>query len=94
MDTMSQGNPLFGWLGSLLYGFSNTITVYLQMYSKMDMKLIGSFPYIFIIVILIVIQSIRSWINNKKEKKLILEEDKTWQKNITIPGQTPKQKMD
>lgn len=76
MDTMSQGNPILGWMGSLLYGFSNTITVYLQMYSKMDLKLIGSLPYLFIIVVLVIIQSIKGWINNKKEKKLILEEDK------------------
>lgn len=76
MNTMSQGNPLFGWVGSLLYGFSNTITVYLQMYSAIDMKLIGLFPYIFIIVALIIIQAVRGWINDKKEKKLIIEEDK------------------
>lgn len=94
MNTMSQGNPLLGWLGSLLYGFSNTITVYLQMYSNMDLKLIDAFPYLFIIVVLVIIQLIKGWINNKKEMKLILGEDKTWQKNTTTHGQTPKQKMD
>ena len=68
MDAMSQGNPVVGCLSSLLYGFSDTITVYLQLYSKIDLKLIEAFPYLFIIAVLVVIQGIRKMIARKKEK--------------------------
>ena len=69
MDAMSQGNPVIGCLSSLLYGFSDTITVYLQLYSKIDLKLIEAFPYLFIIGVLIVIQSARKIVARKKEKR-------------------------
>lgn len=59
MDAMSQGHPLVGWCSSLLYGFSDTITVYLQLYSKLDLKLIDAFPYIFIITVLIFVQLVK-----------------------------------
>lgn len=68
MDAMSQGNPIVGCLSSLLYGFSDTITVYLQLYSKIDLKLIEAFPYLFIIAVLVVIQGIRKMITRRKEK--------------------------
>ena len=67
MDAMSQGNPIVGCLSSLLYGFSDTITVYLQLYSKIDLKLIEAFPYLFIIFVLIVVQSVRKTIARRKE---------------------------
>ncbi len=68
MDAMSQGNPVVGCLSSLLYGFSDTITVYLQLYSKIDLKLIDAFPYLFIIVVLVIIQAIRRMTAKKKER--------------------------
>ena len=68
MDAMSQGNPVIGCLSSLLYGFSDTITVYLQLYSKIDLKLIDAFPYLFIIVVLVIIQAIRTMTARRKEK--------------------------
>ena len=49
MDAMSQGNPIVGCLSSLLYGFSDTITVYLQLYSKIDLKLIEALSLIHIL---------------------------------------------
>ncbi|MEN6621805.1 MAG: ABC transporter permease [Smithella sp.] len=76
MNALSQGNPLLGWAGSLLYGFSNTITIYLELYSDIDLKLIDAFPYLFIIIVLVIVQFIKGWINNSKEKKLILKEGK------------------
>ena len=68
MDAMSQGNPVVGCLSSLLYGFSDTITVYLQLYSKIDLKLIDALPYLFIIVVLVIIQAIRRMTAKKKER--------------------------
>ena len=68
MDAMSQGDPVVGCLSSLLYGFSDTITVYLQLYSKIDLKLIDAFPYLFIIVVLVIIQAIRRMTAKKKER--------------------------
>ena len=68
MDAMSQGNPVVGCLSSLLYGFSDTITVYLQLYSKIDLKLIDAFPYLFMIVVLVIIQAIRRMTAKKKER--------------------------
>ena len=60
MDAIACGNPLIGSASSLLYGFANTLTVYLQLYSKADLQLISAFPYLFIIFILVVIQLARS----------------------------------
>ena len=74
MDAMSQGNPIVGCLSSLLYGFSDTITVYLQLYSKIDLKLIEAFPYLFIIVVLVIIQSIRKMVAQQKRKACKLEQ--------------------
>ncbi len=68
MDAMSQGNPLVGWISSMLYGFSDTITVYLQLYSELDLKLISAFPYIFIIIVLLIVQMIKNRIKKHQEK--------------------------
>lgn len=60
MDAMSMGNPLGGFASSLLYGFFYTTTVYLQMYSNLDLKLISAMPYLFIIVVLFIAQRVKS----------------------------------
>lgn len=75
MDAMSQGNPIIGCLSSLLYGFSDTITVYLQLYSKIDLKLIEVFPYLFIIVVLVIIQAIKRMVEHRKEKLASLSKE-------------------
>lgn len=62
LDAMSQGNPIAGFFSSLLYGFSDTITVYLQLYSKIDLKLIGTLPYLFILIVLLIAQIVRKMI--------------------------------
>lgn len=59
MNAMSQGNPLIGLLSSMLYGFSETTTVYLQLYSKLDLKLISAMPYLFIILVLYIVQVLK-----------------------------------
>lgn len=66
MDAMSMGNPAGGFASSLLYGFFDTTTVYLQMYSKLDLKLISAMPYLFIIVVLFIVQRIKSIANNRR----------------------------
>lgn len=66
MDAISQGNPLIGCASSFLYGFSNTITVYLQLYSQLDLQLISAFPYLFILVVLMIIQLSRSRIEKRR----------------------------
>lgn len=65
MDAIAGGNPVIGSASSLLYGFANTITIYLQLYSDADLQLISAFPYIFIVIVLIVIQLVRG----KAEKR-------------------------
>lgn len=70
MDAIAQGNPLIGCASSFLYGFSDTITVYLQLYSDMDLKLISAFPYVFILVVLMIIQMSRARIEKKKQSSL------------------------
>ena len=70
MDAIAQGNPLIGCASSFLYGFSDTITVYLQLYSKLDLKLISAFPYVFILVVLMIIQACRKMIENRKQRNL------------------------
>lgn len=70
MDAIAQGNPLIGCASSFLYGFSDTITVYLQLYSQLDLKLISAFPYIFILVVLIIIQFCRAQIQKRKQRRL------------------------
>lgn len=56
LDSMSRGNPALGFASSLLYGFSVSTTVYLQMYSDLDIKLISALPYLFIILALFVLR--------------------------------------
>ncbi|MDR1770991.1 MAG: ABC transporter permease [Hungatella sp.] len=68
MDAMSSGNPLVGFVSSLLYGFSNTITVYLQLYSNLDLKLINAFPYLFIIGVLLILQFFKNHIMRRSKK--------------------------
>ncbi|MFV0518649.1 MAG: ABC transporter permease [Lachnospirales bacterium] len=74
MDAMSQGNPIIGCLSSLLYGFSDTITVYLQLYSKIDLKLIEAFPYLFIIAVLVIMQFIKKVMVQRREKVVSLNQ--------------------
>ena len=71
MDAIAQGNPLVGCASSFLYGFSDTITVYLQLYSNLDLKLISAFPYVFILVVLIIIQAVRSGIEARKQRNQV-----------------------
>lgn len=66
MNAMSQGNPILGFLSSLLYGFSDSTTVYLQMYSDMDLKLISAIPYLFIILVLFIVQMIKNGMSRRK----------------------------
>lgn len=66
MNTISNGNPLIGFASSLLYGFADTVTVYLQLYSKLDLKLISALPYVFIILILVVVTIINNAIAKRK----------------------------
>ncbi len=68
MQAISQGNPVVGFLSSLLYGFSDTITVYLQLYSNLDLKLIDAFPYVFIIVVLTILQVSKSKAEERRAK--------------------------
>jgi simple sugar transport system permease protein len=67
MDTLSSSHPLLGWGGSLLYGFSETITIYLQLYSDADLKVISAFPYIFIILVLVIAQLARNLLVRRKK---------------------------
>ncbi len=71
MDAIAQGNPLVGCASSFLYGFSDTITVYLQLYSNLDLKLISAFPYVFILVVLIIIQAVRSGVEARKQRNQV-----------------------
>jgi len=66
MDAMSQGNPLVGMISSLLYGFSDTITVYLQLYSNIDLKMISAFPYVFIIFVLFIVHLVNKAVAKKR----------------------------
>ena len=66
MDAMSMGNPLGGFASSLLYGFFYTTTVYLQMYSNLDLKLISAMPYLFIIVVLFLAQRVKNFANRRR----------------------------
>ena len=70
MDAIAQGDPLIGCASSFLYGFSDTITVYLQLYSKLDLKLISAFPYVCILVVLMIIQACRKMIESRKQRNL------------------------
>ncbi len=66
MDAMSQGNPILGFLSSMLYGLFDSITIYLQMYTNLELKLISAMPYIFIILTLFIVQSIKRIIVKRK----------------------------
>ena len=68
---IAQGNPIVGCASSFLYGLSDTITVYLQLYSNLDLKLISAFPYVFILVVLIIIQAVRSGIEARKQRNQV-----------------------
>lgn len=71
MNTISRGNPLLGFASSLIYGFADTMTVYLQLYSELDLKLISAFPYLFIIAVLLVGQMFRNNMLKRKKRRLI-----------------------
>lgn len=71
MDAMSQGNPLLGAVGALMYGFSETITVYLQLYSDMSVQIIDAFPYVFILVALIIIQFVKRRLRYREKQRII-----------------------
>lgn len=66
MDAMSMANPVLSFFSSLLYGFSDAVTVYLELYTKMDLKIISAFPYVFVIAVLILVQFIKRHLRNKK----------------------------
>jgi simple sugar transport system permease protein len=66
LDSMSRGNPAIGFASSLLYGFSGSTTVYLQMYSDLDIKLISALPYIFIIVVLFIVQMVKRLLEKRR----------------------------
>jgi simple sugar transport system permease protein len=70
LDSMSRGNPLLGFASSLLYGFSVSTTVYLQMYSDLDIKLISALPYVFIIMVLFVVQMTKRILNKRRLRVL------------------------
>ncbi|MDP4109094.1 MAG: ABC transporter permease [Bacillota bacterium] len=70
MNSISQGNPILGFASSLIYGFAETMTVYLELYSKLNLKLISAFPYIFIIVVLLLVQTIKNNIKKNRKKSL------------------------
>jgi simple sugar transport system permease protein len=70
LDSMSGGNPALGFASSLLYGFSGSTTVYLQMYSDLDIKLISALPYIFIIVVLLIVQMVKSSVEKQRLRVL------------------------
>jgi simple sugar transport system permease protein len=67
---MSRGNPALGFASSLLYGFSGSTTVYLQMYSDLDIKLISAMPYLFIIAVLFIVQMVK---NTMEKRRLRLQ---------------------
>lgn len=72
MDAIARGNPLIGGASSLLYGFANTITVYLQLYSKADLQLISAFPYLCIVLVLVIIQMARSRAEKHRRKSSLV----------------------
>jgi simple sugar transport system permease protein len=69
MNAISRGNPLIGFYSSLIYGFSNTTTVYMEMYTNLDLKLINALPYVFILVVLSVIQTAKVAIQRLRAKR-------------------------
>jgi simple sugar transport system permease protein len=75
LDSMSKGNPVLGFASSLLYGFSVSTTVYLQMYSNLDVKLISALPYVFIIVVLFIVQMVKRNLD-KRRLRILPEQDK------------------
>lgn len=70
MNTISRGNPLLGFASSMIYGFADTMTVYLQLYSQLDLKLIDAFPYVFIIVVLLMGQAVKNRVEKKHKQRL------------------------
>lgn len=70
MNTISLGNPLIGFASSLLYGFADTMTVYLQLYSHLDLKLIDAFPYLFIIATLLLTQAIKNYLGKNHKRSI------------------------
>jgi simple sugar transport system permease protein len=75
MNAMSQGNPIIGFASSLLYGFFDSVTIYLQMYSDMDLKLIMAMPYILIIAVLFIVHSGKNMIRKRTLYYKMCKED-------------------
>lgn len=71
MNTISRGNPLLGFGSSLIYGFADTMTVYLQLYSDLDLRLISAFPYLFIIAVLFAVQLFKNYMVKSKKRSLM-----------------------
>ena len=71
MNAMSQGNPVTGFASSLLYGFFDSVTIYLQLYSNMDLKLIMAMPYISIIVVLFIVHRVKKVLEKRKLENTI-----------------------
>lgn len=69
MNAMSQGNPVIGFLSSHLYGFADTTTIYLQMYTKLDLRLISATPYLLILIVLSIVHSIKLRAEKARERR-------------------------
>lgn len=65
-DSMAGSNPIGGFLSSLIYGFSDSVAIYMQQ-SNIPLELIRAFPYIFIVVVLVIFTVIK----NKKHNVTI-----------------------
>lgn len=59
MDAMSMANPVLALGSSVLFGFSDALTVYMELYTNLNLKVISAFPYVFVILILIVVHTVR-----------------------------------
>lgn len=63
-NAMAAGNPLLGMLSSVLYGFGNALSIYLQNRNA-DAYLINLVPYVFIIIFYVII----SLFQKRREKE-------------------------
>ncbi len=67
MNAMSRGNPLIGFLSSHLYGFTDTMTVYLQLYTALDLRFISALPFILILFVLFILHTVKKRIARGKQ---------------------------
>lgn len=63
-DAMASSHPIAGLFSSLIYGFSDTMAIYMQK-SQMPLEFVQMFPYLFIIIVFIIF----SYIKKKKFKE-------------------------